>query len=98
MAENTCLKCAHRNICRAYDKELTECCNHFMSKNAVSPEMIAEKIFSDIEKEVTEIYNNFIFGNTELYDTEKEAVMDFCVDLGSMLDRLTEKYTNKRAP
>ena len=66
MAENTCLKCVHRNICMVYDKELTEYCNHFMSKNAVSPEMIAEKIFSDIEKEVTEIYNNFIFGNTEL--------------------------------
>lgn len=51
----------------------------------------AKEIFAEIRKIVTAIYNKHIFGS-DLEDEEKEAVMDFEVDISSAFDELEEKY------
>ena len=51
----------------------------------------AKEIFAEIRKIVTAIYNKHIFGS-DLEDEEKEAVMDFEVDISSDFDELEEKY------
>lgn len=96
MKENICLKCVHLNVCRVFEPYERSSCNHFLSNDAFSQTETAKRIISDIEINVTEIYNKHIFGCYDLDDTEKEAVMNFSVDLGVMLDRIAEKYTGKR--
>lgn len=51
----------------------------------------AREIFAEIRKIVTAIYNKHIFGS-DLEDEEKEAVMDFEVDISSAFDELEEEY------
>lgn len=95
--KNICLDCAHKNICQFYKpKSENNYCNHFLSKDAVSAKDIAKKILTDIEERVGKIYDKHIFGDYDLSDTEKEAVMDFHVDVSGMLDRIAEKYIGRR--
>ena len=44
---------------------------------------------------ITEIYNNFIFGNNDLEDEEKEAIMDFCNDLTREIDNLVKEMVGE---
>ena len=95
--KSICLECTHKNICQFYKPESeNNYCNHFLPKDAVSAKDIAKKILTDIEKRVGEIYDKHIFGDYDLSDTEKEAVMDFQADVSGMLDRIAEKYIGRR--
>ena len=97
LEKNICLRCAHKNICKFYEpKSVNDYCSHFLAKYAVSSKDIAIKILTDIENCVGEIYDKHIFGDYDLSDTEKEAVMDFHVDLDGILDRIAEKYIGRR--
>lgn len=44
-------------------------------------------------KMITEIYNKHIFGNYDLEDEEKEAIMDFSLDITSGFDDLVKEMT-----
>ena len=94
--KSVCLDCAHKNICQFYKPKENNYCNHFLSKDAVSAKDIAKKILTDVEEHVGKIYDKHIFGDYDLSDTEKEAVMDFHVDVSGILDRIAEKYIGRR--
>lgn len=53
---------------------------------------VALEVISKVEKRVNDAYNKHIFGS-DLEDTEKEAIMDFCVDI--TLYDLKEKYESE---
>lgn len=40
------------------------------------------------DKIITEIYNKFIFGDYDLGDEAREAIMDFCVDISHAINNL----------
>lgn len=54
----------------------------------------AIKEFAEMtDKMITEIYNKHIFGNNDLFDEEKEAIMDFSLDVTSGFDDLVKEMT-----
>ena len=62
-----------------------------LAERAEEKSEVAREIFAEIRKIVTAIYNKHIF-KSDLEDEEKEAVMDFEVDISSAFDELEEKY------
>lgn len=62
-----------------------------LAERAEEKSEVAREIFAEIRKIVTAIYNKHIFGS-DLEDEEKEAVMDFEVDISSAFDELEEEY------
>lgn len=44
---------------------------------------------------ITGIYNKHIFGNNDLNDEQKEAIMDFCNDVESGIDSIVEEMTER---
>lgn len=60
--------------------------------NAVKVKAIKE-FAEKTDKMITEIYNKHIFGNNDLEDEEKEAIMDFSLDVTSGFDDLVKEMT-----
>lgn len=88
---------------KAENKTLTEYNDNLLSANAAlscnlldeikkaRTEAIKEIAFR-FDRLVTEIYNKHIFGS-DLWDTEKEAVMDYSGDITCAFDNLVEEMT-----
>lgn len=57
----------------------------------VVPRSEVEKIFAEIDKIIDKHYNNHIFGNNDLEDEEKEAVINFSDDVTYDIDKLKEE-------
>ena len=55
---------------------------------------VAREIFEEIEKIIDKHYNKHIF-DSDLEDTEIEAVMDFSGDISYDIDELKKKYTEE---
>lgn len=58
---------------------------------------VAEKIFAEIEKIVDMHYNNHIFGNNDLDDLERDAIINFSDDITCDIAELKKKYTVEEA-
>lgn len=56
---------------------------------------VAREIFEEIDKIIDNHYNRHIFGVEELFDVEKEAVMNFSGDVTYDIAELKKKYTGE---
>lgn len=56
---------------------------------------VAREIFEEIDKIIDKHYNKHIF-DSDLEDTEKEAVMDFHCDVQYDIDELKKKYKESK--
>ena len=70
--------------------------NHFpeVRKMVGDAKTEAIKEFAEkTDKMITEIYHKYIFGGYDLEDEEKEAIMDFSLDITSGFDDLVKEMT-----
>lgn len=87
-----CENCLHYSACLINSEYVPSACTAYKDKTDVAPRAeVAREIFAEVRKIVTAIYNKHIFGS-DLEDEEKEAVMDFEVDISSAFDELEEEY------
>jgi hypothetical protein len=85
--KGNCEKCGFKKHCSKFD-DATALYNAGYRKASD----VALEVISEVEKRVNDAYNKHIF-KSDLEDTEKEAIMDFCVDI--TLYDLKKKYESE---
>lgn len=69
---------------------------HITIKNFYENEIrseVAREIFEDIERDIDEKYNHYVFGNNDLDSIEQDAIINFSDSLTDCFLELKKKYT-----
>ena len=82
---------------RSYGRKvfmLTHLAEHLYINGYRKASEVALEVIDDIEKIIDKFYNKHIF-DSDLEDTEQEAVMDFSGDISYDIAELKKKYTEE---
>jgi vacuolar-type H+-ATPase subunit H len=78
----------HKEVCRL-EQEQFENLVHIVEE---AEQEVAREILDEFEQIINKHYNNYIFGNNDLCDEEKEAIMNFSTDVMYDIYEARKKY------
>lgn len=101
MARDIC-ECYHNGICYQDDKPCDLRCDsmtdaeYLHDKGYRKASEVALEVIGEVEKIIDAQYNKHIFGNNDLDDIEKDAIINFSDDISNRIDELKELYEEQK--
>ena len=87
-----CGKTHLTEVVEEYKKSILKHIDEFPDADVVPRKEVAREIFEKIEKVVGDKYNRYVFGNNDLGDEEREAIINFSDSLSDCFCELKKKY------
>ena len=93
-----------KDLCAKYSPNCTGCpdcvakgdAKTLIDKGWRKASDVAREIFKEIDTIIDIRYNKHIFGDSDLDDIEKDAVINFSDDISNDIEKLKTKYTEEK--